>query len=456
MTGRLGIDLSSDVVALADVRQLRRGRIQLRGFALLETDADAVSIAEGLRRARREHRFPKTAEVVAWARDPRVQGVRDAGFAVERVITPGEALARVERIHRAVPPPGSNTALISLHVSGGALAIVRDGQVRHETPLTWSASTAASLANPDLLRRYAFLSELTELLRGSFDAAARLTGLPVTDILTCGSLPELRSFTMPLADEFDVEVETLDSTDGLDVQVKGPAFEQLLESIAALQIAIAAGRLWHKRPSRALKGLRIAVPAGLAAGAFYAIAMYGFGPAPGQTPLAQHTRAAIPPPRSTAPPPRANPPAPAPAPARTPTPTPEPLTSPSPPPPAAPPASVARDAPVAREAAPVAAPRVLTAPPAPIAPVARNAAPVARANELVEPAERVRSASFSVTSILWSPGRQLAVVDGRILGLGDMVDGARIVEIQEDAVFTRDRAGRLRRALLSRPEGQDQ
>jgi hypothetical protein len=60
-------------------------------------------------------------------------------------------------------------------------------------------------------------------------------------------------------------------------------------------------------------------------------------------------------------------------------------------------------------------------------------------------------ATFTVTSILWSRERQLALVDGVIRHVGDTVDGARIIEIQQDAVLVSDRAGRLRRASLVRP-----
>ena len=46
-------------------------------------------------------------------------------------------------------------------------------------------------------------------------AEARKSGTPVDAVVTCGNLPELRSLTMPLIEELDVEVETLDSLEGL-------------------------------------------------------------------------------------------------------------------------------------------------------------------------------------------------------------------------------------------------
>jgi hypothetical protein len=51
---------------------------------------------------------------------------------------------------------------------------------------------------------------------------------------------------------------------------------------------------------------------------------------------------------------------------------------------------------------------------------------------------------------MWSSERQFAVVDGRILAVGDSIRGATIVEIRVDAVIVRDASGRLRRAGLER------
>jgi hypothetical protein len=47
-------------------------------------------------------------------------------------------------------------------------------------------------------------------------------------------------------------------------------------------------------------------------------------------------------------------------------------------------------------------------------------------------------------SILYSPDRKLAIINGQIVGTGDEVNGARIVDITADTVFLRDAQGRLR------------
>ena len=50
----------------------------------------------------------------------------------------------------------------------------------------------------------------------------------------------------------------------------------------------------------------------------------------------------------------------------------------------------------------------------------------------------------SLASILYSPDRRLAIVDGRIVSVGDEIKGARIVDITQTTVLLRDAQGRLR------------
>jgi hypothetical protein len=47
-------------------------------------------------------------------------------------------------------------------------------------------------------------------------------------------------------------------------------------------------------------------------------------------------------------------------------------------------------------------------------------------------------------TILYSPDRRLAIVDGRIIAVGDLVKGSRVVEITPSTVLLRDTQGRLR------------
>jgi hypothetical protein len=49
-----------------------------------------------------------------------------------------------------------------------------------------------------------------------------------------------------------------------------------------------------------------------------------------------------------------------------------------------------------------------------------------------------------LATILYSSDRKLAIVNGRIVGPGDNVNGARIVDITASTVLLRDERGRLR------------
>jgi hypothetical protein len=51
-------------------------------------------------------------------------------------------------------------------------------------------------------------------------------------------------------------------------------------------------------------------------------------------------------------------------------------------------------------------------------------------------------------TILYSADRKLAIIDNRIVGVGDEVRGARIVEITSVAVLLRDSQGKLRHLTL--------
>ncbi len=54
-------------------------------------------------------------------------------------------------------------------------------------------------------------------------------------------------------------------------------------------------------------------------------------------------------------------------------------------------------------------------------------------------------------TILYGPERRLAIIDGRIVQIGDQVNGARVVDITSTDVFLRDRQGRLRQLALGLP-----
>ncbi len=86
----------------------------------------------------------------------------------------------------------------------------------------------------------------------------------------------------------------------------------------------------------------------------------------------------------------------------------------------------------------------------PVAPIlARSGEPAAPHRRPNPPLEDALPFDAVLGTILYSPDRMLAIVDGRIVGPADEVRGARVVDITPSAVMLRDAQGRLRRLALS-------
>jgi hypothetical protein len=73
----------------------------------------------------------------------------------------------------------------------------------------------------------------------------------------------------------------------------------------------------------------------------------------------------------------------------------------------------------------------------------------ARTRPAPPPPEVALPFDATLGTILYSSERQLAIIDGRIVGIGDQVRDARVVEITSDSVLLRDSHQRLRRLTAS-------
>ena len=76
---------------------------------------------------------------------------------------------------------------------------------------------------------------------------ATAQGTAVDAVITCGNLPDLRSLTMPLIEELDREVETLDRLDGLTV--RPDVADRIRDLAPAIRLACAGA---ISRPARVL------------------------------------------------------------------------------------------------------------------------------------------------------------------------------------------------------------
>ena len=184
-----------------------------------------------------------------------------AGFRVESVLTPPQALALLA----ASRPRSGNGAVawLALNMQAAAIAIVHDGELLFARTFEWSYSALNMSGKAQLLQRYSLVAQLAPEVRRGIAAVRASRGLTVEQAVTCGDLPELRSLTMPLIEELDLEVETLDSTDGLHAVGKAKV-ERFAESAPAIRLACAVALAPSKRRGSATRSVaRIAAAVGV-------------------------------------------------------------------------------------------------------------------------------------------------------------------------------------------------
>lgn len=262
---------------------LRRGGVFVSAMEVLDPTAfpGTEAFSTGLRQARKALKLPRRLHAVVWGlpdgvdrKDPAVAPVLapivNAGFRVERVVTPCNALAALARLR--TPRLNAATCWLAINRDGVAIVAIRPGKQLYANSFVWNSSFGATGSQARLLQRYSLVSVLAPEVRRAM-AAARSEGTPIEGIVTCGNLPDLRSLTMPLIEELDLEVETLDSLEGLSV--KPGIAGQLGDRAAAIRIACAAASARGTRPWLAKRPVPIGSVAAAAA-AVVAIAAAGW------------------------------------------------------------------------------------------------------------------------------------------------------------------------------------
>ena len=258
MSTATGIDLGPSSCALVGARQGSTGADVTAVHAIdpAEWPVDGFRLADALRSVRRQHRFPRDARVIAWQLatpvtpdDPRCQSllkpIVDAGFHVEAVLTPSEALARLAE-SRPRPYPGS-VAWLSINVHGAVIVIMRGPELLFSRTLRWNYKPSLPTVREQLLQRYTLVSHIAPELQQGIKLTRAKYATNVDTVITCGNLPELRSLTMPLIEEINMEVETLDSADGL-ASLGAVAQAKLADMAPAIRLAAVAALFPVHRP----------------------------------------------------------------------------------------------------------------------------------------------------------------------------------------------------------------
>jgi hypothetical protein len=251
MASTTGIELGSESCVLVGVRPGGAGTgevLALQTIGPAEWPADDATLAEVLRSVRRGERLPRRAAVVAWGLPDdavddaymraALRPIEAAGFRIHSVLTPPQALARLAGMR---PRQDSTDAVawLALNMHGVAIAIVRSSELLFARTFPWKYNPDLIETKAQLLQRYSLIAHLAPEVRHGIAVVCASHGASVDAVVTCGNLPELRSLTMPLIEELDLEVETLDSADGLRA-AKTVKPERLMEAAPAIRLACAA------------------------------------------------------------------------------------------------------------------------------------------------------------------------------------------------------------------------
>ena len=471
------VELGPDTCALART-SVRGGVVHLLAAEMLEPAAfpGAEAFATALTKARRALRLPRRCRVVVWGLPeganrenvevkPLLAPLVAAGFKVERVVSPCNALAALARL-KSSRGEGS-MCWLAVNRGGVAIVVVRPGSQIYAHSFVWDSSIGNTGSQARLLQRYSLVSFLSPEIKRAM-AEARKAGSPVNVVVTCGNLPDLRSLTMPLIEELDVEVEPLDSLEGL--AVKPEAADKLAAFAAAIRLACAAAiargsRPWDptRRRSGARAYLRTAALAAVLAivglGLAYQWYMMPRSAAPAAPERQSQPTRVLPSPVASAPPAlgvpsqtsrietrgsRAGQPG---NDARSSVPDPRaPAPKPSPPVVGARPPTVKAPASVVPPASRPSTTGLNTpAPPADkpeAGSVARTAAPGKAGVARVLPPAPLRDAIPRVTAILVSRERRYATIEGgQIVGIGDLLGRRTVVGMDERSVVLQEPSG---------------
>ena len=413
-----------------------------------------------------------------------VSPFRRAGFVIESLTTPGHALAAVART-RGLLPSESAAAYLALHRDQAMLSVVARGALVSARRLRCVYPDEPEDGRARLLQRYTFVSGVGAELSHVFGALRDEHGIGIERIVLCGTLPSLRSLTEPLAEEFNLEVEVLDSLDTIDPRSVPQPHQEFCDAVAGLRTAWAVAvegtpvNLWPREAGRVRVPRRVAMVGASAlatSAAAAAVVSYVLVTAPG-TPPAEHledatlvTSQGVAAEVASAPgvgsiiataeavpgegdalsrPVSADQPAPVPTTdfgqgdavasggdAGDPTP--------------APPAEIAAaQSPAESTSRPQGSVAPVDPGPAQMNGPRLSPTPRGRDVRIALPAPtRAVDDGLDVVSILFAGDRKLAIVNGQIVNVGDRVGGFDVIEILPSSVVFRDAGNRIVRVLL--------
>ena len=222
--------------APADLEAMARREVRAAsGNAAAGPVADGVVIGALQADGRREVGY---VSVPSEEMHARLRPLVEAGFVIETAVTPAVAHASLVRQRRA-SLPDAITAVLSVNGRATALTVLRGSLVLFARELPWGHETDhADHAGLEAFAT-AFAARLASELRRSLVYLKQSHRVDVTRVLVCGDVPDVRALTGPLMRELDIEVETLDLADDLDVSRLKEPVDRFSERLGAWRTALA-------------------------------------------------------------------------------------------------------------------------------------------------------------------------------------------------------------------------
>jgi hypothetical protein len=194
------------------------------GASVLGMRAEDVTVSTVVGAADQDGPYSRKTEVSFFAASTRdirdlLKPILDAGFSVDAVTTPCGALWAQARLRRP-SLPGEPHAYVAVGSTQSAFGIFADGLLLYGRDLDWGFAADGR----SVLDRESIASRLALELRRSFLYVKQFWEPDVSQVVLCGEMPEIRSLTGPLIDRLNVEVETLDTLDGIDPETVPAGF----------------------------------------------------------------------------------------------------------------------------------------------------------------------------------------------------------------------------------------
>ena len=213
-----------------------------RGAELLGVDPGDVAIGTFIGQKRAEPGRPPKVEVSFFAASldeihTRLRPIVEAGFVVEGITTPCGALWSQARLRRPAMR-GAVQAFVALSANMSSLAIFANGFLLYARDISWGYGDTP-LGRATAMNREALASRLSVELRRSFLYLKQYWEQDVSLLLLCGDMPEIRSLTAPLIERLNIEVETLDTLEGIDASALPEPADRFSEQVAAFRLASA-------------------------------------------------------------------------------------------------------------------------------------------------------------------------------------------------------------------------